>query len=114
MLFDTAVSRGDQSQVRQPPGPVRRLSSPGSRGLGGRLPGAVHGPVAAIYKEAAQDRLVAGSPCAETRLPKAAPHLVEPLSTERVQALAASVPDRYRAAVLLAAGTGIRRAWRSA
>ncbi len=58
--------------------------------------------------------LVTGSPCAGTKLPKAAPHRVEPLTTEQVEALAGSVPARYRAAVLLAAGTGIRQGKASA
>lgn len=68
-----------------------------------------HGLVAAVYKAAAQDRLVSGSPCADTRLPRAAPTLVQPLTTEQVETLAVAVPERYRAAVLLAAGTGIRQ-----
>ena len=68
-----------------------------------------HGLVAAVYKAAVSDRLVAGSPCTDTKLPKPAPNPVQPLTTEQVEALAAAVPVKYRAAVMLAAGTGIRQ-----
>jgi integrase len=49
------------------------------------------------------------SPCVDVRLPKPAPKRVEPLATERVEALIAAMPERYRALVVLAAGTGLRQ-----
>lgn len=69
----------------------------------------IHGIVASIYKSAMHDRLVTSSPCAGTRLPKRLPVQITPLTTETVRALADAVPARYRALVLLAAGTGLRQ-----
>jgi integrase len=65
--------------------------------------------VAGIFRAAVRDRLIAASPCVDVRLPKPEPKRVEPLATERVEALIAAVPDRYRALVVLAAGTGLRQ-----
>jgi integrase len=69
----------------------------------------IHGIVAAIFKAAMRDRLVNSSPCEGTKLPKRLPVEVMPLSTATVQALAAAVPERYRALVILGAGTGLRQ-----
>ncbi|WP_219415356.1 tyrosine-type recombinase/integrase [Pseudonocardia nigra] len=73
----------------------------------------IHGIVAAIFKAAVRDRLVGrlvgGSRCDSTRLPKKRPIGVMPLSTSTVHALAEAVPERYRAIVLLGAGTGLRQ-----
>jgi integrase len=56
-----------------------------------------------------RDRLVSSSPCDSTKLPKKRPVQVMPLTTATVHALADAVPERYRAAVLLAAGAGLRQ-----
>jgi integrase len=56
-----------------------------------------------------RDRLISSSPCDSTKLPKKRPTEVIPLSTSTVHALAEAVPERYRALVLLAAGTGLRQ-----
>ena len=69
----------------------------------------VHGIVAAIFKAALRDRLVNTSPCEGTRLPKKLPVQIKPLTTPIVHALAEAVPERYRALVILAAGTGLRQ-----
>ncbi|MGI5129727.1 tyrosine-type recombinase/integrase [Pseudonocardia sp. CA-107938] len=69
----------------------------------------IHGIVAAIFKAALRDRLVSTSPCEGTRLPKKLPVQIKPLATPIVLALAAAVPDRYRALIILAAGTGLRQ-----
>jgi integrase len=42
-------------------------------------------------------------------VPKPEPKRVEPLATERVEALIDAMPERYRALVVLAAGTGLRQ-----
>ncbi len=69
----------------------------------------IHGIVAAIFKSAIKDRLINTSPCEGTKLPKRLPVEVVPLSTSAVQALINAVPERYRALVVLAAGTGLRQ-----
>lgn len=71
--------------------------------------GVVHGLVSAIFKAAVRDRLVTGSPCEGVKLPKKEPKKIVPLATEAVRALADAVPERYRALVILAAGTGLRQ-----
>src|SRR3954447_6497699 len=65
--------------------------------------------VAAIFRAAVTDRLIAVSPCVGVRLPKVEPTRVAPISTETVLALADAVPARYRALVVLAVGTGLRQ-----
>lgn len=65
--------------------------------------------VSAIFRAATADRLITSSPCIGVRLPKIAPRQVVPLETAAVHELSAAVPDRYRALVVLAAGTGLRQ-----
>ncbi|MEY2447042.1 MAG: hypothetical protein QOH79_518 [Acidimicrobiaceae bacterium] len=65
--------------------------------------------VAAVFKAAVADRLIAFSPCVGIRLPKIDRPQVEPLAVEAVDALRAALPDRYAALVVLAAGTGLRQ-----
>jgi integrase len=66
--------------------------------------------VSAVFKAATRDRLIARTPCDGITLPKAdRDHKVVPLELDQVVAVAELVPDRYRAAVLLAAGTGLRQ-----
>ena len=65
--------------------------------------------LAAILLAAVKDRVIAHSPCVDIRLPKIAPRRVTPLEVDQVEALTATVPSRYRALVVLAAGTGLRQ-----
>jgi integrase len=69
----------------------------------------VYSFVAAIFRAAVRDRLITTSPCVSIRVPKPTPKRVEPLATEQVEALIAAMPERYRALVILAAGTGVRQ-----
>jgi integrase len=71
--------------------------------------GVVHGVVSGIFRAAMRDKVIAHNPCDGTKLPKATKSRVEPLDTEVVLALAEAVPDRYRALVILAAGSGMRQ-----
>lgn len=52
--------------------------------------------MAAIFRAAVTDRVIAVSPCVGVRVPKVEPPRVQPLSTETVLALADAVPARYR------------------
>ena len=84
---------------------VRGLESslaPGTVGL-------VYGYVATIFKAAVRDRLIASTPCIGIKLPKDEPRQIQPLETEIVEKLIVAVPDRYRALVVLGAGTGLRQ-----
>jgi len=66
--------------------------------------------VSAVFKAAARDRLITRTPCDGIKLPTAdRDHKVVPLELEQVVAVAELVPDRYRAAVWVGAGTGLRQ-----
>ena len=65
--------------------------------------------LAAVFRSAVRDRLIVTSPCVDVRLPRPVVRQVVPLETDQVLALADAVPDRYRALVLLTAGTGLRQ-----
>jgi integrase len=65
--------------------------------------------LAAIFRAAVKDRLIADSPCGDVRLPRRERREVVPLTTEQVVALTDVMPDRYRALVTLSAGTGLRQ-----
>ena len=65
--------------------------------------------VATIFKAAVGDRLIAVSPCERIALPKRARHDVVPLEVAAVEALVGAVPERFRALIVFAAGTGLRQ-----
>lgn len=69
----------------------------------------VHGLVSGVFRSAVRDRKVASSPCEGTRLPKASPKRVTPLPLETLDAIVAKAPEQWRAAVVLAASTGMRQ-----
>jgi integrase len=71
--------------------------------------GVVYSRVSAVFRAAVRDRIIAATPCVEVKLPKVPPaSVLEVLSTDQVKALAAAVPDRYRALVIAHAGLGLR------
>ena len=65
--------------------------------------------VSTIFKAAVGDRLIALSPCVGITLPKRNDAEVVPLTVSEVEAMAAAVPDRYRALIVFAAGMGLRQ-----
>ncbi|HEV3352773.1 MAG TPA: tyrosine-type recombinase/integrase [Acidimicrobiales bacterium] len=65
--------------------------------------------VSTIFKAAVGDRLIAVSPCTGIKLPKQDRGEIVPLAIEAVEAFADAVPERYRALILFAAGTGLRQ-----
>lgn len=65
--------------------------------------------LAAIFGAAVRDRLIARSPCVGIRLPRVVAAEVRPATTDDVLAIADAMPPRYRALVLLTAGTGLRQ-----
>jgi integrase len=69
----------------------------------------IYGYLATIFKAAVRDRLISSSPCVEIKLPKPGRRQVVPLETTVVEALRAAVPARYRALVVLGAGSGVRQ-----
>lgn len=66
------------------------------------------GALAGICTPAEADGLIGQSPCVDIHLPRIEQAPVVPPMTDEVDALADAAADRYRAVVLLAAGTGLR------
>jgi integrase len=65
--------------------------------------------VATIFKAAVSDRLITVSPCQRIALPKRDGQEVVPMPVEAVERLVATMPERYRALIVVAAGTGLRQ-----
>ncbi|MFG1963666.1 tyrosine-type recombinase/integrase [Nonomuraea sp. NPDC049028] len=64
----------------------------------------------ALMQAAVDDKVIAANPCSRVPLPYIEPRVVVPLTAEQVIALADSITDRYRLAVWLGAGLGLRSA----
>lgn len=70
---------------------------------------AIHDIVRQLFRRAAVlDKRIPASPCVGIELPEITHTRVHVLTPDEVMALAAEVPGRYRAAVLIAAGAGLR------
>jgi integrase len=67
-----------------------------------------HRAVAAVLRAAVVDRVLASSPAVGVKLPTVTRPKVHPLELTEVHALAEGMPKRTRAAVLFAAGSGLR------
>jgi integrase len=94
-----AIRRSDiQGWVKD----LTRVLAPGSVEL-------VYRWVSTIFKAAVGDRLIAASPCIGITLPTRDDAEVVPLTVSEVEAMAAAVPDRYRALIVFAAGMGLRQ-----
>ena len=61
-----------------------------------------------VFAAAVLDRLVASSPVVRISLPRADRPRIVPLTVDQVRALAAEVPERHAAMVLVQAGLGLR------
>lgn len=65
--------------------------------------------VSTVFKAAVASRKIMTTPCVNIKLPEKVKKKVVPLEVKKVFALADAMPDRYRAMVILAAGTGMRQ-----
>jgi integrase len=66
--------------------------------------------MATVFRGAVRDRILPASPCVDVRLPRIEPKsALVPISTDTVLALHEALPQRYRAFVIIGAGTGMRR-----
>jgi integrase len=71
----------------------------------------IYGKLAAIFAAAVEDRLISRTPCTRrVRLPRLDGGQVVPMTAEQVRTMAEAVSDRYRALVVVLAGTGLRPA----
>jgi integrase len=100
---------GDRSLGSIRPSEVQAWVRGLERDLAPSTIGVVYSFVAGIFRTAVRDRIIVASPCVDIRLPKLEPKRVEPLATKKVEALIEAMPSRYRALVVLAAGTGLRQ-----
>lgn len=64
--------------------------------------------LATILRSAVEDRLLAVTPCIRIALPRVDPVQLEPLTVDQVEKLTAAAPARYRALLVMMAGTGLR------
>lgn len=65
--------------------------------------------VSAIFSAAVADKLIPENPCKGIRPPKPEKVKVEPMAAEEVLAMVEAVPERYKALIILTAGTGLRQ-----
>lgn len=63
----------------------------------------------AVLSDAVSDRLIARNPAKGIKLPRKDKTPIVPPTVDQVEALLAEMPERYRAIVTLAAGTGMRQ-----
>lgn len=86
---------------------IKDLSS-GPRPLAPATVEVVFAWTATIFKAALEDGLIAKSPCRKIGRPEVEQGRVQPLPVQTVEALIDAVPARYRALIVLGAGTGVR------
>ena len=68
----------------------------------------VYGVLRSIMQSAVDDEVIPANPCSRVPLPRVDPRVIDPLPSESVLALMRAITPRYRVAVLLAAGAGLR------
>lgn len=68
----------------------------------------IYSYLAAIFRAAVSDHLIPGTPCRDIQLPEVLKERVVPLTVAEVNAIAAAMPPRYRALVVVGATTGLR------
>ncbi len=99
---------GDQTMASIRPSDVQMLM----KDLSGRLkPGTVrniNAVLVRLFNAAVDDRVVAASPCRKVTLPRSDEAEIVPLTVEEVTAVVEAMPDRFRAAAALLAGSGLR------
>lgn len=71
--------------------------------------GVTYGLLAQLFKAAVRDELIAKSPCRDIQLPEVMKKAKPVMSGDQVRTVADQVPQRYRAVVMLAAGSGLRQ-----
>jgi integrase len=91
---------------------VRRLvaaSSAGGAEMAASTVEVIYGRVAAVFRAAVRDRVIALSPCVDVTVPAPPPSsMLQVLTSQQVVAIADEVPEYYRALVIAGAGLGLR------
>ena len=78
-------------------------------GIGPATTRQIYDLVRSIFKSAVTDRVIPESPCVSIDLPELPESKAMPLTADEVVTIADAIAPRYRALVLLAAGTGLRQ-----
>lgn len=68
-----------------------------------------YGYMAAVFKSAVLDGIIGKTPCVKINLPELIRKKVVPLTMDQVEEICRNVPDRYRAAVIVCAASGVRQ-----
>jgi integrase len=79
------------------------------KGLAPATVNLVYGYMATVMRAAVNDQLIRRTPCFDINLPEIEPTKAQPIDAEQVGRLVAAMPDRYKALVVLAVGTGLRQ-----
>jgi integrase len=79
------------------------------RGLAPSTARKVAQKVTAVFNAAVRDQIIPASPCVGLRAVEVPHDEVTPLTAGQVHRLTQAVPDRYRALITLAAGSGLRK-----
>ncbi|MEE8602209.1 tyrosine-type recombinase/integrase [Euzebya tangerina] len=99
---------GDRQLRRIRPGDIQKWVKGLSEQLAPSTVAVIHGITFSIFKSAVRDQKIRSNPCDGTRLPEVVKKPVEPLTVAQVEAVRDAMPEHYRAAVTLAATTGLR------
>lgn len=100
---------GDVRLIAFTPDTVQRMVKTLSETLAPSTVEVTYSYVSTVFKAAVASRKIATTPCVGIRLPEKITKKVSPLSVQQVFAIADAMPERYRAMVVLAAGTGMRQ-----
>lgn len=99
---------GDRQLRSLRPSDIQTWVSERSQHLAPRTVELIYRHLSSAMSDAEHDRLIGRSPCQRIRLPKATKEEVVPPTVDQVHALAEGIAPRYRAAVVLGAGAGLR------
>ncbi|MFF8444779.1 tyrosine recombinase XerC [Streptomyces californicus] len=99
---------GDRAVGGLKRGDIQRWLKDRQKTLAGSTTAIVYGRLKAVLTYAVHNDLIGKNPCAGIPAPKVTKKEVKPLPANVVAALVAAAPPRYRAMVLLAAGSGLR------
>lgn len=89
---------------------VKAISTPGHerKALAPATVELIYTWTATIFGAAVTDRVIAATPCQGIRRPEVPQSRIEPPTVETVEKLLEAIPGRYRALIVLGAGTGLR------
>jgi integrase len=101
-LGDLPLSAVTRSDVQ---GLVKAMEAAGKQP---RTVRGVYRVMARLFAAAVDDRRIASSPCRKVSLPRVDDTEVHPPTVEQIAAMVDAVPERFRALVVLLAGSGVR------